>query len=277
MPVTPPELLGLACEIADSASAAVPRGWKQVTLALDLRGGQLRVTNIDAKLEGAPPPTPELDMDVASRIGGMSAALTDALHLLHHQGVQWDGHRATLSRPSVDQLVLTLLNADGRPASSVSVPRTALDALFLSDALLEALAHAEPELAAMQASVATRLQGLAGWNYSQPDRRATFEFEDARPKLDLPAQILGTWTSDDESWLWGWANTAIEPGCTDLVEQALRPDDRAPGFAVFWRERYPAEQGFAMKVALLAAQRMGARGVFRGRAGDAVIFLALMG
>ncbi len=248
-----------------------------MSLSLDLRGGQLRVTNIDAKLEGTPPPTPELGMDVASRIGGMSAALTDSLHLLHHQGVQWDGHRATLSRPSPDQVVLTLLNADGRPATSVSVPRQALDALFLSDALLDLLARTEPELAAMQESVATRLHDLARWNYSQPDSRATFEFDDGRPKLDLPAQILGTWTRDDESWLWGWANTSIEPGCTDLVEKALRPDDREPGLAVFWREKYPAEQDFTLKVALLAAHRMGATGVFRGRAGDAVIYLALMG
>jgi hypothetical protein len=275
MSVTPPELLGLASELADSVAVAVPRGWTQVNLSLDLRGGQVRVTNIDAKLSGAPAPSPELGMDVASRIGGLSAALTDALHLLHRQGIDWNAARATLSRPGPGQLVLTLINSDGRPASSVSVPREYLDALFVSDALLEELHGAGPALSRMEEETATRLSGLQTWNYSQPDRRASFIFPD-RPKLEVPAQILGTWTRDDETWLWAWANSSVEPGCTDLVEQALQPDARAPGAAVFWREKYPCEEGFAHKVAQLAAHRMGAKGVFRGRAGDAILYLALM-
>src|SRR5690606_8065207 len=118
-----------------------------------------------------------------------------------------------------------------------------------------------------QRGTAARVAGLSKWHYSQPDRRLTFEFPD-RPALEVPAQILGMWSGIDESWLWGWANSAIEPGCTDEVERALRPDDRTPGFAVLWREKYPCEEAFASQVAHLAGVKMNAKGVYRGRVGS---------
>ncbi|MBX5483286.1 MAG: hypothetical protein IRZ16_15805 [Myxococcaceae bacterium] len=276
MPVTSPDALGLCCELADAAAVLAPRGWKKIEVGLDNRGGQLRVTGLDARLDAAPPPKPELGMDPAARMGGMSAAFTDLLHLLHHEGVDWDGARATLSRPAPDQLVVTLFNRDARPASSISVPREFLDALFLSDTFLAALAEAEPRLEAAQKALEARLSGYTGWSYSQPERRVTFQFGDGRPALTVAAQLLGTWSPDDESWLWAWANSSVEPGCTELVEKAVNPDAHAPGLAALWRERFPCEPGFATKIALLAADRAGAKGVFRGRVGDTVAYLALM-
>jgi len=270
-----PELLGLACEIADSVAVAVPRGWSQVTLSLDVRGGQVRVTGMDAQLKDAPPPKPELGMDVAARIGGLSAALTDVLHQLHHQGIEWDAAKATLSRPGPSQIVLSMFNADGRPVSAVSIPKEMIDALFVSEPLLDALARSQAQMDLLESETSARLAGLAKWHYSQPERKATFEFGD-RPKVEIPAQILGMWSPEEEAWLWGWANSAIEPGCTDLVEAAFAPDDRAPGLAVFWREKYPCEETFAHNIARLAAVQMNAKGVFRGRAGKATIYLALM-
>lgn len=276
MGVTTPELMGLACEVADCVTVVAPRGWKSVALTLERKSDQLRVAQVDAKLEGPPTPKPELGMDDAARIGGISAALTDALHLLHHQGVDWEGERATLSRPSAEQRVLSLFNNDGRPVFSVSVPGEYVNALFLSDALLDALAEAQARIDRRQEQFNARIAGFTRWHVSQPDQKVTFEFDD-KPKLELSAQILGTWAPEDESWLWGWANTSVDQRCTRLVEAALRPDERAPGMAVFWREKFPCEPEFAAKVALLAADRLGATGVFHGTVGGASAYVAIIG
>ncbi len=276
MSVSSPELLGLSCEIADTLNLLAPRGWNTVQLALDNRGGQLRVVSVDAKLSGAPGPKPELGMDAPARLMGMSAAFTDVLHQLHHDGVNWSGTRAQVSRPRADHLVVTLLNDDGRPASSWTVTSEYLEALFLSEPFLDALAAAESEISRRHAELAARIQGTTSWTYAQPERLLSFAFADRAP-LQVPAQILGTWTQDEESWLWGWANTSIEPACTDRVEAALQPDAHEPGFAVFWREKYPCEDGFAGQVAALAAHRMGARGVYRGRAQNTWAYFAILG
>jgi hypothetical protein len=272
---TTPDIQSLCCEIADAIALVAPRGWKEATVNLERGGEQLRVSGIDARLAAPPPPKPELGMDEAARLAGMSAAFTELLHLLHGRGIEWEGIRATASRPAADRLVLTLWNRDGRPATSVSLRREYLDALFLSDALLEGLAAAEPIMAERQARLAERLAGYTRWNYSQPERRASFEIP-GQPELQVPAQFLGTWSPNDESWLWGWANTAVEPGCTEKIERALRVDQHEPGFAVFWRERYACEETFAARVALLAGVRAGATAVHRGRMGGAWAYLALM-
>jgi hypothetical protein len=214
-------------------------------------------------------------MDEASRIGGMSAAFTELLQRLRGEAVPWDGTRATVARPGADRLAVALLNHDGRSATSIDVQREYLDALFLSEAFVGALADAEPIIAERQSKLGARIAGSTGWGYRQPERRATFEFE-GRPSLDVAAQLLGTWNISDETWLWGWANSSVEPGCTELVERSIRPEQHQPGFAVFWRERFPCEESFAARVALLAGVRIGATAVFRGRAGGAWAYLALM-
>jgi hypothetical protein len=275
MSATAPEIQSLCCEIADAITVVAPRRWTEATVKLDRKGEQLRVSGIDARLDAPPLPKPDLGMDEAGRMGGMSAAFTELLHAFHPHGVSWDGTRAVVSRPTSDRLVMTLVNQDGRPATSMSVGREYLDALFLSDAFLDALALAEPIIAERQTRLMERLADCVRWSYSQPERRATFELPGGR-RLEIAAQFLGTWSLDDESWLWGWANTAVEPGCTEQVERALRIDEREAGLAVFWRERYPCEEAFAAKVALLAGTRAGATAVHRGRVGGAWAYLALM-
>jgi hypothetical protein len=244
-------------------------------IALERGGEQLRVRGIDAQLPAQPPPKPELGMDEAARLGGMSAAFSELLHALHAQGVAWDGTRAIASRSGAEEFRLTLVNRDGAAAASIDLAGEYLDALFLSDAFLDALAAAEPIIAERRARTAERLEGCARWSYSQPERVATFELP-GRPALRISAQLLGTWSAEEEMWLWGWANTAVEPGCTEAVERALGVDQPARGFAVFWRERYPCEEPFAGRVAWLAGVRAGASGVYRGRVGGACTYLALM-
>ena len=275
MSLATPEIQGLCCEIADVIALVAPRGWTEAAIALQRRGEQLRVTKIDARLAAPPQRKPELGMDEAGRLGGMSAAFTELLHALHEHGVAWDGAGAIARRSEEERFLLTLLNGEGTPGISLSVAREYLAALFLSDAFLEALAAAEPTIAEREARLAQRLVGCTGWSYSQPERVATFDFGSG-PAWRVPAQLLGTWSPDEELWLWGWANTAVEPGCTDAIERALRVDQRDPGFAAFWRERYPCEEGFAARVASLAGVRAGASGVYRGRMGGVWAYLALM-
>lgn len=275
MPLTSPEILGLCCELVDAAQVLAPRGWKKLEVSLDNRGGQLRVTQLDAQLDEAPPPKPELGIDADARLGGMSAAFTDLLHALHHEGVDWAGTRAALNRPAPNQLTVSLPNPDGHLAAGIGVPPEFLDALFISEQLLTALAETEPKLEEMQRRTKERLSDMVKWSYSQPEKSLTFDMVKG-PPLKLRAQIIGMWADADESWLWGWANSAIEPGCTNLIDDALQPHLRQTGFAALWREKYPCDEGFGAKIALYAAYRADAKGVYRGRVGPAWAYFALM-
>jgi hypothetical protein len=266
----------LACEVADALSVVAPRGWTRAFLTLDRHGDQLRVAKVETELPASPPPMPQLGMDAGARMAGLAAALTDALHLLHSRGVDWSGARASVQREGLQRLVLTLHQPQGPPAASVSVPREMLEALFLAEPFLAELAEAEPAIAQREAALEERLLGCAGWKLDQAGRMVTFDLP-GRAALVVEAELLGTWTGEDESWLWAWANSTVDPGCTRTVEQALSPESRPAGMAAFWRERFGCEEPFASRLAHLAVHKLAGKGMFRGRFAKGWAYLVLFG
>ena len=274
---TPDELLAhLALEVTDALCVVAPRGWTRADLQLDRHGDSLRVAKVDTELPEKPRPMPALGMDPGARMAGLAAALTDALHLLHGRGVEWSGARATVTREGTPtgRLVLTLHERSGPPAASISVPKGLIDALFLAEPFLEELDRAERVLPEEQDVLAVRLSGATGWKLDQAAAKATFELP-GRPPLTLDAELLGTWTSEDESWTWAWANSTVDPACTKRVEAALSPDAQTPGLAPLWRERYACEEPFAHRVAGVAAVKSGAKAVWRGGFGKGWAYLAV--
>ncbi len=274
-PSGPDETLAhLACEVTDALSVVAPRGWTRAELSLDRHGDTLRVAQVDTELAEKPKPMPALGMDPGARMAGLAAALTDALHLLHGRGVEWSGARATVTRQGMNRLMLTLNEPSGPPAASISVPQGMAQALFLTEPFLEALETAEAALPERQDALALRLGGCTGWRFDQKTAKASFDLP-GRPALTLDAELLGTWTSEDEMWLWAWANSTVDPAGTKRVEAALAPDAQAPGLAPFWRERYPCEEPFAHRVAGAAAVKSGAQAVWRGGFGKGWAYLAI--
>ncbi len=270
-------LAALACEVTDALCVVAPRGWTRADLALDRVGDQLRVAKIDTELPKAPLPMPQLGMDPGERMAGLAAALTDALHLLHSRGVDWSGARASVQREGQARLVMTLHQPSGPPAASVSVPRQMMDALFLGEPFLSALVEAEPTVASQARAWEERLLGVSGWKLDPPGRRVSFELPNAPPVV-VDAELLGTWTPNDDSWLWAWANSSVDPACTKTVEERLAPETQPSGMAALWREKFPCEEPFAHRLAGFAAVRAGATGMYKGAFGQGgFAYLALFG
>jgi hypothetical protein len=271
-----PKLLGLACEIADGVNALAPRHWRSARIRCEFAEGQpVRVLGIDARLDTRPPDKPEAGLDLQGRLGGLAAALTELGALVEEQGVRWAGG-VKLARTEAGGVALTLEGAQGaRPAGSVALSAEAVGGLFLDEPFWAALEQAAPKLIAAEQAVAERLRGLVSSSFDPKQGTLSWDLG-AGGRVEAPAQLLGTWTTADEQWLWAWANTAVEPACTELIERAVAPERRAPGLTLLWRERYGCELGLATKVAQLAAHRAGAVGVFVGRGGQTVSFFALM-
>lgn len=268
-------LWALCCELCDGVSVLCPRGWTKVRLPLERGARGLRITQIQAELPDSPAPKPELGLDEQARLGGMNAAVEDIAQLLASARIAWDGAAITLARPKEGALFATFLAQDGRPAHGVSVPAELLGGLFITEPLFELALASAAALEQSQGRWDAALTGCQTWGFDQRTQQVSFQVP-GRGGLTAPAQLIGTWSQEDDSWLWSWANTSVDPKCFAEIEKATSPDARAPGLGALWRERFGCEEGFAQALARIAAHRAGARAVHRGRSGTTTAFLALM-
>ena len=90
--------------------------------------------------------------------------------------------------------------------------------------------------------------------------------------VTAPVQIVGTYDQNVGSWMWGWANSSIDPS---LMQDAIavksygeRQDNSLLTSRVSDIEEYDAWQ-----LAALACELNEQQGVYRGVAGSTLIFM----
>ncbi len=108
------------------------------------------------------------------------------------------------------------------------------------------------------------------WDFSQDDGLLVFSNDDGF-RAECPAQIVGSYSTADESWLWAWANTTLEPSLT-LDAQALREYGEAQGHARLTTRKWWGDVDEAWKMAALAVKLRGGQGAYRGPAGMNFVF-----
>ena len=119
-----------------------------------------------------------------------------------------------------------------------------------------------------------------GWKFGQADR---WDLDQARGDLiftfgdgviaTCPAQIIGSFDSASNTWLWAWANPSIaEP----LKSDSLRVKDygQQHQIARLTTAQWSGTEADAWNMAALACKLCEAQGVYRGPAGNSLVFIS---
>lgn len=88
--------------------------------------------------------------------------------------------------------------------------------------------------------------------------------------------IVGSWASSDESWMWGWANDSLAPAFRTTTAQVRDAAQNAPGLVALRTASFGCAMPFASHLAIIAASKIGADGIFGGRHGGGAVFIAAM-
>jgi hypothetical protein len=233
----------------------LPRGWRSVELTVERGDGFARVVNVSLQAVAPAKPPPFLGYDQSDSI----SAINDVLAAL-----PWSGPRARVARDEV-----VLFADDGSEQHKLTLAPSLLAELIVSDALFDAIDRAHAELDDKQRAFDDRIRGFRNWGFDQQSGRMAFELADGTP-LEGHGAIVGSWNQADETWMWAWANPSVSSNIeTDSIRDfgevaALR----TPSFAA----RLP----LASQLAFIAGARLGADGVFGGRHGAGVVFIAAM-
>ena len=105
----------------------------------------------------------------------------------------------------------------------------------------------------------------------QDDCLLRFHFSD-RVVAECPAQIIGTFNSDDGTWLWAWANSSIVAEMTVGAEE-LRSYGEEKGFERLVQPTWSAAETDAWDMAAVACLLLDAQGAYRGPTGSTYVFM----
>ncbi|OYP31678.1 DUF6882 domain-containing protein [Rhodopirellula sp. MGV] len=109
------------------------------------------------------------------------------------------------------------------------------------------------------------------WNIDQDVGDLVFSNADGA-KAVAPAQIIGSFSTNDNSWLWAWDNPSISD---DLKSHAwkLKEYGEKHGIEKLTTRKWTGTEGDAWAMVALAVRLCGAQGAYRGPAGPSYVFM----
>jgi hypothetical protein len=116
------------------------------------------------------------------------------------------------------------------------------------------------------------LDRISGWDLSQDSGDLVFSLADGL-KATAPAQIIGTYDSEDHTWLWAWANSSIED---KLKADALKVRKYGGEHQIdkLTQRKWTGTEDDAWAMVALAVKLCGRQGAYRGPAGPTKVFIA---
>jgi hypothetical protein len=110
------------------------------------------------------------------------------------------------------------------------------------------------------------------WDLVQDSGEIVFTLPDGF-KAVCPAQIIGTYNSDDHTWLWAWANTSIEE---KLKVDALKVRKYGEEHHIdkLTTRKWVGTEDDAWAMVAVAVKLCGEQGAYRGPAGATYVFIA---
>lgn len=109
------------------------------------------------------------------------------------------------------------------------------------------------------------------WNIDQDVGDLVFSNADGTTAV-APAQIIGSFSTSDNSWLWAWDNPSIDD---DLKFHALKLKEYGEkhGIEKLTTQKWTGTEDDAWAMAALAVKLCDAQGAYRGPAGPSYVFL----
>ena len=91
-------------------------------------------------------------------------------------------------------------------------------------------------------------------------------------KAVAPAQIIGTFNTDDNSWLWAWDNPSVVDELK-VSSQKLREYGETNRIEKLTMNKWSGTEEDAWEMVALAAKLDNAQGAYRGPAGSTYVFM----
>ncbi len=112
--------------------------------------------------------------------------------------------------------------------------------------------------------------GEAAWSLEQDV--GNLVFTTPQMKAVAPAQIIGTYDTEDGTWLWGWDHPSVEPALAQDAKKMLAYGQQH-GYAKLTTSKLQITEEEAWELTALAFLVCGANGAYRGPAGTALVFI----
>ena len=108
------------------------------------------------------------------------------------------------------------------------------------------------------------------WDFAQDTGVLVFEFANGL-EAHCPAQIIGTFNTIRQTWMWAWNNSSIAP---DLCRDALtvREYGEQNAIAELTEPLWEATEMDAWQMTAIAARLCNAQGAYRGPSGSTPVF-----
>ena len=119
------------------------------------------------------------------------------------------------------------------------------------------------------------LDRIERWDLSQESGELVFSLKDDMRAV-APAQIIGTYNTEDKTWLWAWANSSIED---KLKVDALKVRKYGEEHHIdrLTRRKWTGSEDEAWAMVALAVKLCDKQGAYLGPAGATHVFIAFGG
>jgi hypothetical protein len=125
--------------------------------------------------------------------------------------------------------------------------------------------------AATTAHDATLHLGQAAWDVDQDTGRIAFTTPQGT-RAEAPVQIIGTYNTEDGSWLWGWDHPSVAPALAEHAKKVLAYG-REHGFTKLTTRKLQCTEEECWELTALAYFLCSANGAYRGPSGAARVFM----
>lgn len=109
------------------------------------------------------------------------------------------------------------------------------------------------------------------WSVDQDEGKIIFNFKNGTIAT-ATVQIIGSFNSEDKTWLWGWANPSVHESLkADAVKVKAYGEQHQ--ISKLTTRKWSGTEDDAWAMAALAVKLCGTQGAYRGPAGDTKVFM----
>lgn len=277
---TPDELL---LELMDLVALAFPEPLAQMRVHFrpDDAGRRPALCDLDGHARPGQPKRPELGFHDHAVLGGINELLSDFADATERQG----GVRVLAGRLEIEDdedgarhAFLVRVDHEGEHVVMTRrYDKSELRWLLWTAPLFARLNDTEERERTQRAEVEALIAGTARFGIDLQQGTITFSGAE-RADVVLDVDLLGSWSSDTQRFLWGFANDQVPERLRRKVE-GLRQQSTAWGLRALSEGSFGCPEPCAERLARHAAVQIGARGVYRApfssSQGAGFLYLAL--
>jgi hypothetical protein len=100
----------------------------------------------------------------------------------------------------------------------------------------------------------------------------TIEFSGPTMTTTAPVQVIGTYNTNDGTWLWGWDHPSVPPEVA-VAAKAMKAYGERHGIEAYTTRKIACSEEEAWQFAAVASYLTGAQGAYRGPSGPTLVFM----